>query len=91
MTPKLNQYIAYSFSALLLAFITGCSAIESRLGLSIEASVDEISKGEHRSEAHIARNSYRHPAETLAFFEVEANSSVVEIWPGSKALSLIHI
>ncbi|HEX6218903.1 MAG TPA: methyltransferase domain-containing protein, partial [Sphingomicrobium sp.] len=29
-----------------------------------------------------ARDPYRHPAETLAFFGVQPNHTVVEIWPG---------
>ena len=35
-----------------------------------------------RSEANRARDRYRHPAETLAFFGVKPNHTVVEIWPG---------
>jgi predicted methyltransferase len=35
-----------------------------------------------RSVANRARDRYRHPAETLNFFEVDANDRVVEIWPG---------
>lgn len=35
-----------------------------------------------RSEANVARDRYRHPAETLAFFGVEPDMTVVEIWPG---------
>jgi len=39
--------------------------------------------GEHRPAEHIKRNSYRHPKATLNFFDVKANSVVVEIWPGA--------
>jgi predicted methyltransferase len=35
-----------------------------------------------RTEANRARDRYRHPAETLAFFGVEPDDTVVEIWPG---------
>ena len=35
-----------------------------------------------RTPANIARDKYRHPAETLAFFGVQPNHTVVEIWPG---------
>ncbi len=38
--------------------------------------------GEHRSEANIARNEYRHPVETLEFFGLEDGMTVMEIWPG---------
>ena len=35
-----------------------------------------------RSPANRARDQYRHPAETLAFFGIKPSDTVVEIWPG---------
>jgi predicted methyltransferase len=35
-----------------------------------------------RTAANTARDRYRHPFETLAFFGVEPDDTVVEIWPG---------
>nr|MDQ4087033.1 methyltransferase [Pseudomonadota bacterium] len=35
-----------------------------------------------RTPANIARDRYRHPLETLSFFGVEPDDTVVEIWPG---------
>jgi len=35
-----------------------------------------------RTEANRARDQYRHPAATLAFFGVRPSDTVVEIWPG---------
>lgn len=35
-----------------------------------------------RSEANRARDVYRHPSETLAFFGLKPNQTVVELWPG---------
>lgn len=37
----------------------------------------------HRSERNVVRDPYRHPAETLAFFGIRPDSTVVEILPGS--------
>ncbi len=37
----------------------------------------------HRTPANVVRDPHRHPAETLAFFGVRADSTVVEILPGS--------
>ena len=34
-----------------------------------------------RTAANVARDRYRHPRETLAFFGVRASDTVVEIWP----------
>lgn len=42
---------------------------------------DTALAGAHRSDANKARDAYRHPAETLAFFKVEPNMTVVEITP----------
>lgn len=42
-----------------------------------------IIAGEHRSESNKARDSYRHPLETLSFFGVEPHHTVVEIFPGN--------
>ncbi|WP_419811748.1 class I SAM-dependent methyltransferase [Bacterioplanoides sp.] len=36
----------------------------------------------HRSEQQRQRDQFRHPAETLAFFEIKPSDTVVEIWPG---------
>ncbi len=35
-----------------------------------------------RTPANLARDQYRHPAETLAFFGVKPGDTVVELWPG---------
>jgi predicted methyltransferase len=35
-----------------------------------------------RTPANVVRDRYRHPAQTLDFFEVDANDTVVELWPG---------
>ena len=37
----------------------------------------------YRSAGNVARDPYRHPAETLAFFGIRPDSTVVEILPGS--------
>ncbi len=49
---------------------------------SIDARIEQATTGDHRSEANIARNVYRHPAETLSFFGLEDGMTVMEIWPG---------
>ncbi len=36
----------------------------------------------HRSEANRARDRYRHPVETLAFFDVQPHQTVIEVTPG---------
>jgi predicted methyltransferase len=45
--------------------------------------VDAALAGDHRSEAHRARDAWRHPKETLMFFGLRADMTVMEIWPGA--------
>ncbi|GAB3243089.1 class I SAM-dependent methyltransferase [Chitinimonas naiadis] len=45
-------------------------------------SLQPILSGSWRSEKNSARDIYRHPAETLAFFGVQPNSQLIEITPG---------
>ncbi|MFC3711637.1 class I SAM-dependent methyltransferase [Sphingoaurantiacus capsulatus] len=44
--------------------------------------LDQAIAGAHRSAANKARDPYRHPKETLAFFGIKPNMTVVEIAPG---------
>jgi len=57
------------------------------LAASLQAEVpankmDGIIKGEHRSDKNIVRNEFRHPQQTLDFFGVKPDMTVVELWPG---------
>ena len=64
-------------TACLLASLT-CLASD----LPVEARIEQAMFGEHRSEAYIARNRYRHPVGTLTFLGLEDGMTVMEIWPG---------
>jgi predicted methyltransferase len=44
--------------------------------------IDTVLAGDWRSEANKARDAYRHPRETLAFFGVKPDQTVIEMWPG---------
>ena len=44
--------------------------------------LDQAIAGSHRSAANRARDQYRHPKETLTFFGVKPNMTLVEISPG---------
>jgi predicted methyltransferase len=67
----------------LIAALMGVAAAGVQAGdMSLAASVEQSMWGEHRSEANMARNRYRHPVGTLEFFGLQPDMSVVEIWPG---------
>ncbi|MGQ0429112.1 MAG: class I SAM-dependent methyltransferase [Gammaproteobacteria bacterium] len=46
------------------------------------ATIDRVMAGDHRSAANRARDAWRHPRETLAFFGLREDMTVLEIWPG---------
>jgi predicted methyltransferase len=66
------------FLALSLTILATAYADEA----SVTSALQVIAEGDHRSAAHRARNQYRHPAETLAFFGIRDDMTVVEISPG---------
>ncbi len=51
-------------------------------GEKVRAELMRLAVGDHRADAHVARNRYRHPVETLAFFGIEPGMTVVEVSPG---------
>jgi predicted methyltransferase len=62
----------------------------STLGVSAQAQMADHNhalmmavEGAHRSDANKARDVYRHPYETLSFFGVQPNHTVLEMWPGA--------
>ncbi len=63
---------------LLLLAISFSSAQADRDATSLQ----RVIAGKQRSAEHKARDKYRHPLQTLEFFDVKENMMVVEIWPG---------
>ena len=49
----------------------------------IAALLDDVIDGPHRSEENRARDRYRHPKETLMFFGLKPDMTVVEISPAA--------
>ncbi len=45
--------------------------------------LDKVIQGSHRSDANRARDQYRHPKETLLFFGLRPDMTVVEISPAN--------
>ncbi|TLY56380.1 MAG: hypothetical protein E6K50_00975 [Gammaproteobacteria bacterium] len=63
-------------SAVLLA---ACAASNSRQ--TTAAALTAILATDHRSQENRARDLYRHPKETLLFFGLRPEMSVLEVWP----------
>ena len=45
--------------------------------------LDQVLAGSHRDAKNAARDQYRHPKETLLFFGLQPDMSVVEVWPSA--------
>ncbi len=69
----------FIFLFLITLFATSSSACD----LTVNAKVERAMNGDFRSDSQVARNRYRHPVDTLEFFGLDDEMSVLEIWPGS--------
>ena len=68
--------------ALMLAAAALCAACASAPAGDTEA-LARFAAAAHRSPNNVARDGFRHPVESLAFFDIREDSTVVEILPGS--------
>ena len=72
---------------LLILFGLGLSdngLAEQRFYNPLASELVKALSGSHRSAANVARDVYRHPLETLHFFELQPDMTIVEIWPGAE-------
>lgn len=72
------------------ALVAGCSAqpvapataAAPATDAATLAAIDRALAGDHRSDANRARDAWRHPKETLSFFGLRQDMTVMEVWPG---------
>jgi predicted methyltransferase len=62
-----------------LAAAAACTAVSTRQ--STAEALTGILAGDQRSAANKARDVYRHPKETLLFFGIRPETTVMEVWP----------
>lgn len=62
--------------------LMGAGAVAAQGADPVVLLLDQALAGEHRPEANRKRDVYRHPRETLLFFGLKPDMSVLEIWPG---------
>jgi predicted methyltransferase len=74
---KLTQSLRLAVCAPLLMLFAAASADQPHGDPALQAIVN----GSFRSPEHKARDPYRHPVETLTFFGIRPNMTVVELWP----------
>ena len=67
--------------ALLAATVLIASCAMTSTRQATAQALDNILADPHRSEADRARDRYRHPKETLLFFGIRPEMTVLEVWP----------
>jgi predicted methyltransferase len=72
------------------ALLAGCAAappsgpaVAAPAAPSAGELLDAAIAGDHRAPGHAARDAWRHPKETLLFFGLEPDMTVMEVWPGA--------
>jgi predicted methyltransferase len=73
-----------ALAAALVTATAGCATL-SEADQATQGSYAALSAAiaaPHRTPANVARDPHRHPLETLSFFGVDPDDTVVEIWPG---------
>lgn len=63
-------------------FLLAPQAAQAEATSAPDDRLKEIVAGDHRSAENKARDQYRHPVETLTFFGLKPDMTVVEIYPG---------
>ena len=66
----------------ILATITPFLLSSNILAGELSTELDSVIKGSQRDPANVTRDIYRHPKETLMFFDLKTDMNVLEILPG---------
>lgn len=78
MNRHLLLALSLSMGTLSLGVLPEANASEVQVSNALNAVV----ASDFRTPENKLRDGYRHPAETLAFFDVKPNQTVIELWPG---------
>lgn len=72
----------YTLPAIVIAAALGTAAIGAPQMGAASKELKAAVAASTRTPTNVARDRYRHPAETLTFFGVKPTDTVVELWPG---------
>ncbi len=75
---KMRYRALYQGILMATGLVLGTLASAAQPSQNIQAAVESSL----RTATNVERDQYRHPVETLTFFEIEKDDHVVEIWPG---------
>src|SRR4051812_10252734 len=76
------RFARTSLGLFLVSLLVSCASPSARFDSATDAALKQILASNHRSAANRARDAYRHPKETLQFFGIRSDFTVVEVWPG---------
>ena len=76
------MWVGRSVRVTLLAAVVSAAPVGMGWAQSADSLIDQAMVGDHRAQANKARDKYRHPKETLLFFGLRPEMTVVEISPG---------
>jgi len=79
----MKQALQSIFRVLLLSVFAAGAIAATAQAQDTEVLIDKAMTGAHRSGANKARDKYRHPKETLLFFGLKPDMTVVEVWPSA--------
>ncbi len=71
-----NKFHHHFFILFLLSLMLGCGKSNT------DQLIDEALKAEHRTPSYVQRDKFRNPKETLLFFGLNPEQSIIEITPG---------
>jgi len=78
----LKRALAGAFCLLALALLLPAQGWSEASAQNGQTRLKQAIAGDHREAKNKARDEYRRPYETLTFFDIAPDMTVVEIWPG---------
>ena len=75
---SIREKLMFRCAAALLLIVTATMPVAAQPASTLDAALAAPT----RTPANLARDQYRHPKETLAFFGVKPADTVIELWPG---------
>ena len=82
MRTFLSRAAAAAFTVMFVVGSASAAEGPNSMDAATEAKLKTLLAGPQRGEANKARDPHRHPLETLKFFGLKDNMTVMEIWPG---------
>ena len=80
---KKNLAITCHTAIILITFGLAPYSVSTAHAHDVQGLLDTVMQGTHRAEANRLRDQYRHPKETLLFFGLRPDMTVVEISPAN--------